>query len=121
MYKRTRVLVPFLALIAIVVGLSTNVQAKKGSQLVGVVNVNSASAEELEMLPGIGASKAAAVVSFRETEKFTTTDDLVKVKGIGGKLLQNIQAYITVDGPTTAKLIKDVSLGLDTSMEGEQG
>ena len=121
MYKRTKWLIPVLALVAIVMGLSLNAEAKKGSQMVGVVNVNTASADELEMIPGIGASKAAAIVSFRETEKFGTTDDLVKVKGIGEKMLVNVRAYVTVEGPTTAKLIKDASLSFDTPAEGEQG
>ena len=119
MLRRTKVILPILAVIALVIGMSMNAEAKKGSQIVGVVNINTATAEELEMLPGVGASKAAAIVSFRETEKFSTTEDLVKVKGIGEKMLSNIQAYITVEGPTTAKLIQDNPL--DTPTEGEQG
>lgn len=118
MLKKTKVILPVLAVLALVIGISMNAEAKKGSQIVGVVNINTATADELEMLPGIGASKAAAIVSYRETEQFTTTEDLVKVKGIGEKMLEKIQAFITVDGPTTAKLIKDNPL--DTSTEGEQ-
>jgi len=122
MFKKVKLIVPLLALCAIVMGLNTGTaEAKKGSQVVGVVNVNSATAEELQMIPGIGASKATAIVSFRETQKFDTTDDLVKVKGIGDKLLAKIQAFVTVEGPTTAKLIKDTSLDFDTPTVGEQG
>ncbi|MDC8830375.1 ComEA family DNA-binding protein [Alteromonas gilva] len=55
------------------------------------INVNTATLEQLMTLPGIGESKAAAIISHRQTEgPFTTPDDLVKVKGIGTKLLAKL-------------------------------
>lgn len=121
MLKKGKVIITAVALLAIVFSFAGMAQAKRGSQLVGVVNVNSATAEELAMVPGIGPSKAQSIISFRETEKFSSVEDLTKVKGIGDKMLAKIQAYVTVDGPTTAKVIKNNTLSLDTSAEGEQG
>lgn len=121
MFKKTKLIVPVLAIIAIIIGLSIKAEAKKGSHLTGTVNINNASAEDLTLIPGIGPSKAAAIVSYRETEKFNSVEDLIKVKGIGEKLLSNIQPYVTVDGPTTAKMVEDESLELDTPTAGEQG
>ena len=121
MLKKFKYFVPVLLIAAMVLALATTAQAKKGGQVIGVVNVNSATSEELTMVPGIGPAKATAIIQVREHEKFSSVQDLTKVKGIGEKLLAKIQAYVTVDDPTTAKLIKDNSLNLDTATEGEQG
>jgi competence protein ComEA len=67
----------------------------------GRVNLNTASATELAKLPGIGASKAQAIVDFRAKEPFTKADDLLKVKGIGDKLYDSIRDQVTVgDAPS---------------------
>jgi competence protein ComEA len=67
------------------------------------VNVNTASASELAKLPGIGPSKAQAIVDHRAKEPFAKVDDLAKVKGIGDKLLESLRDQITVgDAPSPA-------------------
>lgn len=76
-----------------------------GSQS-GVVNLMTASEEELMRLPGIGPSKAHAIVELRKTHPFKKTDDIVRVKGIGRKTFQRLKPYLSVSGPTT--LLKDV-------------
>jgi len=60
------------------------------------VNINTASADELAKLPGIGPAKAEAIVSFRAKEPFTKPDDLRKVKGIGDRLYDSIKNQVTV-------------------------
>lgn len=53
------------------------------------VNVNTASAAELQLLKGIGEAKAKAIVEYRETNgKFASLEDLTKVKGIGPKFIE---------------------------------
>jgi competence protein ComEA len=69
----------------------------------GVVNINDASAEELERLPGIGPAKAKAIVDHRRAHPFRKTDELVKVKGIGRKTFGRLRPYITIVGATTLK------------------
>jgi competence protein ComEA len=67
------------------------------------VNVNTASAAELAKLPGIGPAKAQAIVEYRAKSPFALPDDLVKVKGIGPKLLDQIRDRITVgDAPASS-------------------
>lgn len=105
----TKSLVTVFALIVMVLGLGIRAEAKGAVQITGLVNINTASAEELTLLPGIGPAKAAAIVDFRTAEKFQKAEDLVKVKGIGEKLYESLKAYITVDGPTTAKLDKNLA------------
>lgn len=58
----------------------------------GKLNVNAATAEQLDGLKGIGPSKAVAIVADREANgPFRSVDDLLRVKGIGEKLLAGIK------------------------------
>ena len=61
------------------------------------ININTASAEELSAIKGIGDSKAANIVKYREENgSFKTVDDLLKVHGIAQKKLDSIRELITV-------------------------
>ena len=61
-----------------------------------LVNVNTATAEELETLTGIGPSLAQAIIDYRaEHGDFTAAEDLLKVKGIGEAKLEGFRAEIT--------------------------
>jgi competence protein ComEA len=63
----------------------------------GLVNVNTASAEELETLPGIGEVTAQAIIDHRtENGPFTSVDQLLDVTGIGDVTLENIRDLVTV-------------------------
>lgn len=62
------------------------------------LDINTASIEELDTLPGIGVEKAKAIVEFREKNgKFMSVDDLLYVPGIGQAILDQIKDKITVD------------------------
>ena len=79
------------------------VPALAEEKISGVVNVNTASAAELEMLPGIGASRAKAVIEAREAKGgFKSLDDLLAVKGIGEASLAKLRPHLTLEGKTTA-------------------
>ena len=74
-------------------------------KLQGVVNINTASAAELEMLPGIGASRAQALIEAREAKGgFQSLDDLLAVKGIGEASLAKLRPHLVLEGETTARL-----------------
>lgn len=61
-----------------------------------LVNVNTATAEELETLTGIGPSLAQAIIDYRaEHGDFTAAEDLLNVKGIGEAKLEGFRAEIT--------------------------
>ena len=63
----------------------------------GKVNVNTASAEQLTALPGVGPKLAARIVEHRQKEgAFHSVQDLLNVKGIGEKNLAKIQGYVTL-------------------------
>jgi competence protein ComEA len=75
------------------------------TRLVGVVNVNTATAEQLELLPGVGPARARAIVEYREARgAFKQIDDLLEVSGIGPSALERIRRHCTVKGKTTARL-----------------
>lgn len=62
------------------------------------ININRASREELEILPGIGPVIAERIVAFRQDNgSFKTIQDIQKVKSIGPKTFEKVKEYITVD------------------------
>ena len=62
----------------------------------GLVNINTASMEELCTLPGIGEGKARHIISYREsTGKFEQIEDIMKVEGIKEGLFGKIRDLIT--------------------------
>ena len=59
------------------------------------VSINQATESELLTLPGIGPSKASAIIKYRdEFGKFNSIDELTNVSGIGSKTLENLRDYI---------------------------
>jgi competence protein ComEA len=61
------------------------------------VNINTATAEELTALNGIGKTKAEAIVAYRTANgNFKTVEDLTKVNGIGDKIIEKIKPEVTV-------------------------
>jgi len=63
------------------------------------VNLNTATLQQLDELPGIGESKAKAIIAHREKlgGKFRSVDQLLDVKGIGEKMLEKMRPLITVE------------------------
>jgi competence protein ComEA len=61
------------------------------------LNINTATQEELETLPGIGPSKAAAIIDYRSTKgPFATLEDVLEVSGIGEKTLEGFKDLIII-------------------------
>lgn len=68
------------------------------------ININTASAEELAQLKGIGPSRAAEIVAYREKNgPFKLPEELVQVSGIGQKTFEANQEIIIVEEPTPKK------------------
>ena len=73
--------------------------AKAAKDSSGLIDLNTASAHELETLPGIGRSLAGAIVAYREDNGlFSSVDDVDNVPGIGPKTLDAIRPMVTVSG-----------------------
>ncbi len=63
-----------------------------------IVNINEATLEELDTLPGIGPTTAQAIIDYRAANgPFESIDELLDVQGIGEGTLDDIRAYVTVE------------------------
>lgn len=69
---------------------------KKTTTKSDIVNINTASKEELMGISGIGASKADLIIAYRLEHKFSKIEDIMNVSGIGESLFEKIKKYITV-------------------------
>ncbi|MGD0822849.1 MAG: helix-hairpin-helix domain-containing protein [Desulfomonilia bacterium] len=68
----------------------------------GVININTATKEELMMLPGIGEKTAAAIVTYRLANgQFKSLDDMTRIKGISKKRIDKIRPYLVLKGLNT--------------------
>ena len=70
-------------------------------ELTGTNNLNTATEAQLALLPGVGASKARRIVEHRAKRKFTSTAQVMRVKGIGKKTYRKLKPHLAVSGLTT--------------------
>jgi comEA protein len=67
----------------------------------GKVNINTATAQQLTVLPGVGEKLAARIVDYRQKSGgFKNVSELMNVQGIGEKNLAKIQGFLTTGGET---------------------
>jgi competence protein ComEA len=85
------------------------------------VNINAATSEELQQVPGIGPATAEKILQMRKSYGlFKSVDDLLAIKGIGKKRLDKMRKYLTVGKPTPTSKIspqKTPSTGPSTTSE----
>src|SRR5690349_24634582 len=100
MRKSIQVLVLSLVVAAIAVP-SFAAESSTSSPASGVVNINTADATQLALLPGIGAKVAQRVVDYRaEHGPYKTTGDVGQMKRLGAKTLDRHAPHIALDGTT---------------------
>ena len=91
-----------VTLALIIAAVSTVAFADAPAISSGVVNINSADATQLSLLPRVGAKSAERIIAYRtEHGPFKKTSDLMQVKGIGAKTYERMAQYLSVDGKTT--------------------
>ncbi len=68
----------------------------------GTVNVNTATVDQLQLLPRIGPAVAQRIVEHREKNgAFKSLEDLMLVRGIGESTFEQIKPYVALSGATT--------------------
>lgn len=71
--------------------------SSKGATPTDPVDLNSATAEELDSLPGVGPATAAAILAYRDQHgPFRSVDDLLDVRGIGDAKLEQLRPMVRV-------------------------
>ena len=91
--KTTSILVLALTLLAV---------ALPAAAAEGVVNVNTADQQTLQLLPRVGPSVAQRIIEFREANgEFKSKSDLLLVRGIGERTFELMEPYVAVEGEST--------------------
>jgi competence protein ComEA len=75
------------------------------TSLEGVVNLNTASPDELRLIPGVGPARVRNILAYRKAHPFRTVDELARIKGIGRKTVRRWRAHLAVAGPSTAQRV----------------
>lgn len=92
-----------LAIALAVVFLCSSVGAQKSLPTVPI-NLNTATSEQLQELPGIGQATAKKIIEMRQKSgPFRRVEDLLAIRGISDKRLAKIRPYITLSAPPPAK------------------
>lgn len=76
--------------------INTEIDKDSNKETSELININTASLEELMTLPNVGESKAKSIIEYRKENKFTTIEDVINVSGIGETLFEKIKAFITI-------------------------
>lgn len=103
--KLRRIVATGIALAVTALMLSGPALAAGKAAPAGKVNLNTATVEQLESLPGVGAKLAARIVEHRQKAgAFRSTQELLNVRGIGEKNFTKIESMLTVgEGSKAAK------------------
>ena len=84
-------------LLLVIVGLVASI-----GMAIAAVNINTATEQELDSLPGVGAVRAKAIIDYRKANgNFKSVDDIKNVKGIGDANFEKLKNQIAVSGATT--------------------
>jgi len=67
-----------------------------GAQAAGPLDLNTATAEQLDTLPGVGEVTAGRIVAYRTAHPFTSVDELLEVPGIGQRRFEQLKDLVTV-------------------------
>ena len=86
-----------LILGAIAIAVVLAIVWMRGDPAKRILNPNTATAEELATLPGIGPQTATAIIQQRKGKPFTKVEDLLEVKGIGPKTLDKMKPRLKLD------------------------
>jgi comEA protein len=87
----------FFPILALALLLSQSSLATKKKPPDRPVNLNTATSEQLQQVPGIGPATAGKILQMRKTYgPFKSVDDLLAIRGLGAKRLEKMRKYLTV-------------------------
>ncbi len=93
-----------LLCLSLFLSFSATANAGKKKPPLRPVNINTANAEELQQVPGIGPATAQKILQMRKSYgPFKSVDDLLAIRGLGQKRLDKMRKYLTVGRMSSAK------------------
>jgi competence protein ComEA len=92
--------------LALVGGDAHAAKRKSSVKVSGVVNLNQATASQLDLLPGVGDKAAKRIIEHRSKAPFKRAEELVNVKGFGKKKFEKLKPHLAISGPTTIAVAK---------------
>ena len=114
--KQTMTMVAVAAVLSLGLGNAEAGPRKPGKQVSGVINLNQATAAQLDLLPGVGPKAAARIIEHRKKTPFLRPEELVQVKGFGKKKFDKLKPHLAVAGLTTLRQLLPAGEG-----QSEQG
>ncbi|MBU1219922.1 helix-hairpin-helix domain-containing protein [Myxococcota bacterium] len=94
----------FLLIAGIISALATTsafaAKRKYNYEISGQVNINTAPASKLRIVPGIGKKKADLIIQYRAKKQFTNISELRKLRGFSAKMMSKIGKYLKTSGNT---------------------
>ena len=67
----------------------------------GLLNLNTATVEQIDALPGVSPKLARDIVAHRKAHPFARTEEVIQVKGFGKNRFERLKPHLAVTGPTT--------------------
>ena len=98
-----------IAAALLTIGVSAQEPSARSVQesVVAPLDLNTASAAQLETLPGVGERTAQRIIEYREKNgAFTKVEHLMNVRGVGEKSFLKLKPMITVVAPTSERAAK---------------
>ena len=92
MNKKTTILVCCIFILSLFVAASTASATDTAK-----VNINTATMEQLQELPGVGPVTAQRIMDFREKSPFAAIEELMEVKGIGEKTFAKLKPLVSIE------------------------
>jgi competence protein ComEA len=108
----------FVIGVSVVVLLSQVWGGQTRRLLVGTLNINTASQQDLQLLPGIGEARAHSIVRFREQiAGFKAVADLQRVPDVSAGLFARVQGYLSMRGENDLKVLVDLNSASQSALE----
>jgi competence protein ComEA len=102
-----KILTAFISMILLSFVFSSTISGEVQKQFAGYLNINTATYEQILMLPDISETMAQNIIAYREANgPFSSVDDLIKVKGFWYTYIDQLRPYLSLEGENTLREVE---------------